>query len=398
MIGRKDYLLEVASRMWPPSAGMARTRSRTPGERAFVLIPSADRPHLMVPAGAPRAAAAAVDGFTGHRTGSAGLRSWLLRRALAIGAGEWLLPGRLVVGPEPGIEAHLATVLGETPLIAMHIGPPRANRKPVLQLLDHGGRLLGFAKIGTGPLTRELVDREAAALHRLAENRPAGIDVPRVLHHGRWRDLDVLVQSPLPVRGSRAPSPRSLVAAMVEVADGTVQQSVPLDGCGYLGALIAELHALGEAGTALARDLETVRSAGPERQVTLGAWHGDWTPWNCAAGVDGRLLVWDWERYQEGVPRGLDALHHHLQGGLGAGTVSVARATGLIEDAPRLLAPFGLGPDDARLTGVLYLAEIARRYLTDGQAAAGARRGEVGAWLVPAVHQQIPHLTRQRSR
>ena len=43
----------------------------------------------------------------------------------------------------------------------------------------------------------------------------------------------------------------------------------------------------------------------------FGRGHGDWTPWNMRR-LDGRLVVWDWERSRDGVPIGLDALHYGL--------------------------------------------------------------------------------------
>jgi hypothetical protein len=88
------------------------------------------------------------------------------------------------------------------------------------------------------------------------------------------------------------------------------------------------------------------------------------------------------------VPVGFDAIHHHLQTGLAAArgrplTPAVALAT--IAAAPELLAPFGAAAPAAADTAVLYLAEIASRYLADNQAQAGGAVGRVGEWLLPAL-------------
>ena len=56
-------------------------------------------------------------------------------------------------------------------VVSLRIGPPRANRKPVLELLSPGGEVLGFAKVGVTGLTRELVRAEAAALDVLGAGR-----------------------------------------------------------------------------------------------------------------------------------------------------------------------------------------------------------------------------------
>jgi hypothetical protein len=119
--------------------------------------------------------------------------------------------------------------------------------------------------------------------------------------------------------------------------------------------------------------------------VTIGAWHGDWTPWNTAADGDA-LLVWDWERFGSAVPTGYDTLHWRLQSDLVSSLADpAASARRCLETAPATLAPLGLSPQAARATAVGYLTELATRYATDRQAEAGARLGDIGAWLLPAV-------------
>ncbi len=98
------------------------------------------------------------------------------------------------------------------------------------------------------------------------------------------------------------------------------------------GAADRSLSNLGSAGAEMADYLVQIRSAEPEKVFELGAWHGDWTAWNCAAAAQAdQVLVWDWERYTEGVPRGFDALHHHFHG---SGRIDEAAARELISQAP----------------------------------------------------------------
>ncbi len=104
------------------------------------------------------------------------------------------------------------------------------------------------------------------------------------------------------------------------------------------------------------------------------------------ASTDRGLLVWDWERFTRDVPVGFDALHYWLQAEVVPGRGEPrAAASGCIDRAPELLAPFGGGPAEARLTAILYLADLATRYLADRQGAAGAKLGQPGAWLIPAI-------------
>jgi len=81
------------------------------------------------------------------------------------------------------------------------------------------------------------------------------------------------------------------------------------------------------------------------------------------ASTDSGLLVWDWERFTSGVPLGFDALHYRLQADVGPGHRDpLAAAMASSRDAPKLLAPFGIRPEQARITGILYLADLATRY------------------------------------
>jgi hypothetical protein len=44
---------------------------------------------------------------------------------------------------------------------------------------------------------------------------------------------------------------------------------------------------------------------------------------------------------------------------------------------------------EARLTAVLYLAELSARYIADRQAEAGAWLGAPGRWLIPAITGEL---------
>jgi hypothetical protein len=122
----------------------------------------------------------------------------------------------------------------------------------------------------------------------------------------------------------------------------------------------------------------------------FGAWHGDWNDGNSAALADGRVLVWDWERFDADVPLGYDALHLRLQTAVtraGADPLDAARA--LLAGAAATLAPFEQPADVAGRVAALYLVDLAARYLRDRQAEAGARLGHVAAWLLPAVEEHL---------
>lgn len=397
MIGRRQYLLETAALLWPGEGrvdigGPAPRGGDGPdGAQEFVLVPSADAPKLVVPAHPRRVAASAVLGYGVHGSRRGRLRTRVLAAALGAGGGA-ALRGRLHVAPGgDGLDTHLSAVLGEPLRLALHIGPPRANRKPVVQLLSPAGRTVAFAKLGTTPLAGRLVDAEAAALARLAAVPPPEVTVPTVLHHGTWNGVRMLVQSALPVRGSRPLRPAERVRAMVAVARSAGTATAAVGDSTYLTALRDRVAALPPSPSA---DRLAALAGGFARDDTaleFGAWHGDWTPWNAAgAGDRAGVLIWDWERYGPDVPVGLDAVHHALQTLIAGSPPVRAQADAVLAAAPDLLAPFDVAPGAARTVAQLYLVDLATRYLADDQAAAGGTSGRIWDWLLPALEGSPP--------
>ncbi|MGP3913931.1 hypothetical protein [Nonomuraea sp. 10N515B] len=251
----------------------------------------------------------------------------------------WHLWSEVVVPGGGSITAHLSKVFGRPVETVLHVRPAlRANRKPILEARS-GGRPLAFVKIGDSPRARDLIASEAAALRRLAGLGLRTVIPPAVLHHGDWRGLAVLALSPLPVRRRRVPRPL-LLAAIEEIA----------------------------------------RTGGPSP-----AWHGDFAPWNVCPAPGGRLLVWDWERYELGVPYGFDAVHHFFQRALRRMDPPTA-ARACVARAARELAPLGLSAATARQTALRYLIALADRHAADGHAPLGPPQ----TWLNPAVdHEEL---------
>jgi hypothetical protein len=101
-------------------------------------------------------------------------------------------------------------------------------------------------------------------------------------------------------------------------------------------------------------------------------------------------MVWDWERFDTGVPAGFDAVHLELQTDL-VNRLADPRASAerCLATAAAVLAPLGLSARQAEVTAMTYLAELATRYLGDRQSEAGARLGDVGAWLLPALRARL---------
>jgi hypothetical protein len=376
---RAAYLAEVSSLLWPAPAAAV---------RKLLVVPSLRDPRLLIPA-ERRAAAAAVRRYGEPASVRTRVGGRVLQLALAAGAGQLLLRDRLTVAAGADtIDGYIGRQLGRDVVPSMHLGAPRANRKPVLQLLTRDGTTVAFAKVGTTALTSALVRAERAALDRVAAAGLRSVTAPAVRHLGDWHGLDVLILDALPVwQPRRELAAGQLEGAMAEVARLAGSVSASLADSGYVHRLAGRLAAAPDTADRRAVEELLAGLAGPAagRVLEFGAWHGDWTPWNMATTAGG-LLLWDWERFAARVPVGFDALHYWLQSAVVTARTDPAAAAGqCLERAPELLRPFGVDAPAARLTARLYLCELSARYLADRQAEAGARLGAPGRWLIPAL-------------
>ncbi|QBI55817.1 phosphotransferase [Streptomonospora litoralis] len=397
MNGETTYLTGLAEVLWPCGGLMGRAdpaadapgtgRRRGDGNtRAYVPVPSAHNPRVILPVADRHAAARAVTAFAQRHSLRERLRAAALTSAFASGVAPLLLRDRLHVGPGHTIEHELSAALDRRVVIAVHIGPPRANRKPVLLLLTPNGRAVGYAKIGVNDLTSRLVRAETHSLARLAESRLRDVTVPRLLHEGEWNGHPLLVQDALPVGGQTdRPTRRQLLRCVLQIGSLEPVRVLPLARSPYRAELAERIAALGERPETA--PLRACLDRLPDVRLPFGAWHGDLTRWNVAT-TPRRAFVWDWERLAFGVPLGFDALHYELNECVQLGVhpgVHRWLDTGarLLRDP--LITGAGLVPGTEAAVMALYLIDLATRYLQDRQAEAGGSLAAVDDWLLPAL-------------
>jgi hypothetical protein len=382
--------IELLSTLYPPPLAVSVGRVDARDARAvWTAVPSAEQPRLLLPGGRPSAATRVLRRqLTGQR-----LRTRVARTGLTLASGSGVLsrlPGLRVsvAGPSgaPSIEDPLRDLLDVADLrVAMPIGPARSNRKPVLQVTDSRGRVLAFAKVGHTSLTKALVRRESEALSTLAGDPVLGVRSPRLLGLLSWSGYDVLVIEPLDIPARRLSGDaarRRLLELVAAVAEVGGRSTVRWAEHPHRARLLERLADCGELAACLRGELARID---PETQTPTGSWHGDLNSGNLALVADA-CPVWDWERFESGVPVGFDLLHHDLHQSITvAGVPAAAAASRLLCGAARLLAPLGVGLDAAEAVARAYLVTLACRYLADDQAAAGADLGDVGAWLLPAL-------------
>lgn len=381
-----DSALDVLKRMFPAPHRVG-LRGDLASDLQLYAVPSLASPRYLVPS-RPTAVAAQVVGrqLVGGRLRTRAGRALTLA-VLRCGLRTARLPPGYAVVEEPGMPSVLSWLREQLDVqdvvVSVALGRPRANRKPVLQVADTHGRTLAFAKVGHNDLTRQLVRHEADALARLGRAGLQHVHIPRLVAATSWRDLELLLMTPLDVGPRRRPLNRErFEQAVAEIASVGGTRRARWAKTAHAAALASHVGAL-EASDPLA-----VAYADLQRRdavLSMGSWHGDLNPGNLVEGGD-RLLVWDWERFEHEVPIGLDLLHHDLQRDITvrSNPPDVA-ALKLVRTAPQALAPLGVQPDDAPAVVLDYLVTIGLRFTRDRQHDAGSRLGRVREWLLPAI-------------
>jgi hypothetical protein len=254
--------------------------------------------------------------------------------------------------------------------LAVYFGPPRANAKPVLALLK-GDEVAAVAKLGTTPLTRELVAREHEALIDEGRRHHVRYKAPQVLDSFCVADCQVLVLTAFDLRGSK-PIPLTGAGRLewIEVAREIAcpRPSSVLTQTAWWRSIQTGLDSLSgvHGGQQVGYVAETLAAAAGAR-VMPAASHGDFTQWN-ARRLERTWAVWDWERYTEDSIWGFDVLHWelfaHARGGLPRACDWVLREHG------RILSGTGIGTTESGLMAFLYFADLAVRFGMDRQRAA----------------------------
>lgn len=347
--------------------------------RRFLILPSPDKPRLVLPTRPHRAAGAILKALRDKSSMGARGRSLAVRAALATNTGGTQLP-------DPGlVEVAKEHLPDRDYAYGVHLGPPRANRKPVLALATPDGDLVAFVKLGVGSLTDRLVRAESVALGAVSHLET--VHVPRLIAAGDYRSHPYVIQSPVPTDRPSRTNLAAVIAAQVEVAS-VGQSSINEEAA--IAATVDQWRRRAHDAAAIDRGVAAFahlaeRWAEQVRQmpVVWGSWHGDWRPTNMAVTASG-CSVWDWERFATGVPVGYDALHLFLVSHASSCRNLTSLPADLFDNAQRLLRPFGVSTREvAEVTATGYLLELAGRYLDDDQAGSGARLGSVREWLLP---------------
>lgn len=399
-----DALVQTVQRCWPDADEVRLVSRRDPEPPSgsdvldFAVVPAAASARLLAPVGR-RAASAALARY------SSALSTREVTQRLAVGAvtslfGPVMLADRVRVFA-PGADhlgAVIEEVVGEPVQLSLGIGTARANRKPVLGAFDRRGRPVAFVKVGDSPVAATHVAAEAAALEELGRHDWTVVVPPTLLGRRHWRGMDVVVMSALPARpwqgrDGRWPIPD---AAMTELCQVFSEGSAALSSTPWWHRLVGEVASLRDPARRdlMSEVLERVERGVGSVEVPVGAWHGDFTPWNMSR-AGSRLLLWDWERFETGVPVGMDRLHYAVntlarERSFGVGTVLEGLRRGAAGDGPSDLA-----------VAAAYLAALATRYLSGAQEQGGdviADRADLVLRILTELSRHLGHTSPEQLR
>jgi len=382
----------VVEEVTPPTAGLdwacrllfgsgGRVAARRRGEpapvgferaEAYLALPRAANPRLLVPLGSPQAAATAL--ARNHDATSKKAR--LARAALGAGLRVGLtqrVADRVDVFVDPALSPaerpqhllteHLREMFGRRDLeMAVILGVPRLNRKPVLQVLASDGTVVGYVKAAWNDLTAGLVRNEARVLADLAAALPASFVPPAFVAAGPWGDLELIAASALP--NAARPDPAQVfeppMAVIAEIAGLWGRSTAPLADSPYWAG-VRERLAFQGGSELVERAVDWIERHHGHDTIAFGAWHGDFTPWNMARLGDTTYL-WDWERAAS-APAGLDLLHFLFQSVCRFDHQTPADAVEICsERTPALLSALDVPPATEPALWLLYRLELLLRY------------------------------------
>jgi hypothetical protein len=243
----------------------------------------------------------------------------------------------------------------DTVVLAVTMGAPRYNRKPVLTVFDERGRLRAFAKYGADATTDRYVQTEAEWLGRIARKERPGFIAPGVRWAGSWRGHELVVADP--VHPYRRPTRRDIL----EPPSGLVESIAALGAVQTMpvGRTDVIRHASSCTDPAIQDAADHMVDRWGQVEVRTGAWHGDLSPWNLSTRSNRPTIVWDWEAAEDGRPVGADHLHSSVMVRTHLRSWSAADAVAALESAVlRRHQPSERSCEAAR---DLYLLDVARR-------------------------------------
>jgi thymidylate kinase len=311
------------------------------GRSAFGALVLRDGRSFLLPMRPMRAAAGALRIYSAQSFRARAARAGVAT-ALRFGLGGIALARVPGDGEHSPLADHLRSLLGIRDIrFGVSLGTPGPHRKPVVQVIDSGGRTLAWVKVGWNEATRELVRHEAETVKSVQERGPRSFNLPQVLHVGPWRDRLLLVESistgPLRAAPRRFQSPYPALLAELRELN---RDNRPLRQSRFVAGIASRSELLpdGHARRLVQRGLNHLERIVGRDVLPFHFCHGDFAPWNMLS-AGGRIVLFDWEYSDPAAPAGYDAFHFLLQ----TGSLLERRTPAALFDAFRSNQALGAG-------------------------------------------------------
>lgn len=365
-------LLKVVQQLWPEGlVDEVAPGQDTVASVAYAFVPRRSSARFLVPLSNRVSAARTLRKYSSSLTVTEIAQRAAMAVAFQLGGSTMLRDRVTVLGEHRSLRAYLSQWFGQQVSFSISIGTVRLNRKAVLQIFDRDGRTLAYAKVASSERVIQDVEAEARALRHIEGRLPQEIRAPQVLGTEVWEGSYVLLMSPLsismrqPLGGRRSPPVRHM--QLLNESFGEPDQLLPetamwqrlQDVCGELDP--------GPVQDTFADLLHEIEGRSEGRPVRVGAWHGDWTSWNMARGRRREVLLWDWERFETGVPAGMDHCHFLVNAAVRERRFSARAIVGALDG----LQPAGQHATASDLVVSSYLARLALRYTAGAQGPGG---------------------------
>ncbi|HEY3520620.1 MAG TPA: phosphotransferase [Rhodanobacteraceae bacterium] len=248
---------------------------------------------------------------------------------------------------------------------AFFSGTAGPHRKLVVQLMDHGGAIHGYAKVSRTPAVHSLLENEASVVREMHAADLRSASVPEVLLYQKRSRTAMLATEPL---GSSARCVRRLTRMHLDFLGELAERTASRHAAGasmFPGGGSARLEELASNLSPdwrgrLQRQLDFLRTR-EELAAPAGLSHGDFTPGNVFSRGD-RLCVIDWEYAGRDYPADYDLLHFLFSLANLEGSPPVARCNGIYR---LLIDKLGRTPDQAHARLIAYLC--ARTFFLAGR-------------------------------
>lgn len=203
----------------------------------------------------------------------------------------------------------------EKVVFAISLGTPGVHRKPVIQIMNLQGTILGYAKIAGNEETKHLVENEADTLRMLSTLKVSSFRFPRLLYSGQWNNSAICIQSS--TNGKSIPAPREMTPAYMAILRELAKvnlQSLNLDESHYWQEVLRRSERIQNPYYAhvVEQGILKINEWVGANQIYFHFRHGDFAPWNMKQ-INQQIFVFDWEYASKEAPAGWDLFHFWIQ-------------------------------------------------------------------------------------